>query len=412
MIARIGFLMNLLIGLALLATDSSRSPTFAEMLILTSAAALLVLTDGSTNQRRTMAIERFLTRICTQQQNSKSQTNSLRLSVDDHEGDTCSQRLRKHLERVVGERHPKSSRLHHDHVRDLIAAHLTQMGWDVRLESVTGPHGPGHNVIAEKRGWNEKAGIVIVGAHYDTVQGTPGADDNGIAVAGILTLSELLRHRRLEHTIRLVAWDLEEQQGWGRCLLGSRAMARNIVRAGENVAGVICLEMIGMCDKQRGSQQSIPGLQWLAPDACKQVLARQQRGDFIATVANKKAAILAKAFSQGAASQNLPLVQIVNRGFIRLLRDLRRSDHAPFWDAGIPAIMVTDTSNFRSPFYHTAMDRIEMIDFEFAEKVVMSVAECIDRLERPDGNQRQTSFEKSGIPLSSDADRSCFAQSY
>jgi hypothetical protein len=74
------------------------------------------------------------------------------------------------------------------------------------------------------------------------------------------------------------------------------------------------------------------------------------------------------------------MVQLANTGFVRFLRDLRRSDHAPFWDAGIPAIMVTDTSNFRSPFYHTAMDRIEMIDFEFAAKVVLATAASIQRL--------------------------------
>ena len=81
-----------------------------------------------------------------------------------------------------------------------------------------------------------------------------------------------------------------------------------------------------------------------------------------------------------SAALELSLVLLATTGFVRFLRDLRRSDHAPFWDAGIPAILVTDTSNFRSPFYHTAMDRIEMIDFEFAAKVVLATAASIQRL--------------------------------
>lgn len=185
---------------------------------------------------------------------------------------------------------------------------------------------------------------------------------------GYWALAEILREHSCEHTIRLVAWDLEEQQGFGRCLLGSRQMARNIVKTGEKIIGVICLEMIGMCDDRPGSQQAIPGLHWLAPEVYQQVIARRRRGDFIATVGNTAASELAAQFAECAKLSDLPTVQVTNRGFIRFLRDLRRSDHAPFWEIGVPAIMVTDTSNFRSPFYHTAMDRAEMIDFEFAAK--------------------------------------------
>lgn len=231
-------------------------------------------------------------------------------------------------------------------------------------------------MIAEKRGSREAAGILIVGAHYDTVEGTPGADDNGIAVAGILALAEILQGSQFEHTIRLVAWDLEEQQGFGRCLLGSRQMAENIARAGENILGVVCLEMIGMCDRNPGTQKAIPGLRWFAPDVFQKVKEREWRGDFIAAVGNRIGGRLSTEFARCAESQHLPTVELVNKGLIRLLRDLRRSDHAPFWDAGIPAIMVTDTSNFRSVFYHTAMDRMEMIDFEFAAKVILATANC------------------------------------
>jgi aminopeptidase YwaD len=374
MSARSGFMCALLFGLFLIGIGRTARVGFAEALVLSSATALLLLNETLQSQRRTNAIEQFLTRV---HERVSAPIAPSRLLEEVPMAEEVADRLRFHLNRIIGERHPKTSRQHHDHVRDLIADHFGAMGWDVRVEKVVGPHGPGANVIAERRSSNSSAAVLIVGAHYDTVQGTPGADDNGIAVAGIMALAEILRNDEFEHTIRLVAWDLEEQQGFGRCLLGSRQMARNIVTAHETILGVVCLEMIGMCDHRIGSQQAIPGLRWLAPDVYKQVFARQSRGDFIATVGNTAADELAVQFAESAKRAHLPSVRLTNSGFVRLLRDLRRSDHAPFWDAGIPAIMVTDTSNFRSPFYHTALDRVEMIDFEFAAKVIQATADSI-----------------------------------
>ncbi|MBL8819984.1 MAG: M28 family peptidase [Planctomyces sp.] len=76
-------------------------------------------------------------------------------------------------------------------MRDLVLHHLKECGWDVRLEGFNGSYGLAHNVIAEKRGIGDNPGILIIRAHYDTVKGTPGADDNGVAVAGIMRLGEL-----------------------------------------------------------------------------------------------------------------------------------------------------------------------------------------------------------------------------
>ena len=316
----------LLFGLFLVGIGATSTIGFTEVLVLSSATALLLLADNIQWQRRTIAIEQFLSRI------HDRVTTPVRPSIvldENASADEFADRLKFHLSTIIGERHPKTSRQHHDDVRDLIAKHLSAMNWDVTLEDVKGPHGRGANVIAEKRGWNSSAGILIVGAHYDTVQGTPGADDNGIAVAGVMALAELLQNCDFEHTVRLVAWDLEEQQGFGRCLLGSRQMARNIAATGEKILGVICLEMIGLCDHRSGSQKAIPGLQWLAPDVYKQVFARQGRGDFIATVGNTAASELTSQFAESASSSNLPLVQLANTGFVRFLHDLRRSDHAP-----------------------------------------------------------------------------------
>lgn len=352
---------------------------FGDAVILVSGVGLLILLDNMKWQRRVAALEYYLTKCAPQ---CLGKHDSALLSAPSTELEACSRMLKTHLNAVIGERHPKTSRQHHDQVRDHIARQLRDFGWDVRLEAVKGPHGTGHNVIAERRpaATNQSNEIIIVGAHYDTVTGTPGADDNGIAVAGVLSLAKILQNIDLKHTVRLVAWDLEEQQGWGRCLLGSRTMVRNIKRSGESVIGVICLEMIGLCDHTPGSQQIIPGLRWVAPDVARKSSDRQDRADFIAAVTNLPGQELVKHFTDAAQSRDLPSITLVNKGLVRMIKDLRRSDHAPFWDAGIPAIMLTDTSNFRSPFYHTAMDRIETIDFEFAGNVVLSAADCIRKI--------------------------------
>jgi len=346
--------------------------------ILASGIGMLILVDSMKCQRRVIALEEYLGKSIPK---FRGNVVTESLSPPQTELEACGLMLKTHLDAVIGERHPKTSRQHHDQVRDYIARQLQDSGWEVRLEAVKGRHGMGHNVIAERRplSTENRSDIVIVGAHYDTVTGTPGADDNGIAVAGVLALAKILQNIELKHTVRLVAWDLEEQQGWGRSLLGSRTMVRNIKRCGESVLGVICLEMIGSCDHTPGSQQVVPGLRWVAPSVARQSSDRQDRADFIAAVANPSAQDLLKRFTDAAESRELPSIPLVNRGLIRLIKHLRRSDHAPFWDAGIPAIMLTDTANFRSPFYHSAMDRIETIDFAFAGNVVLSTADCIKK---------------------------------
>lgn len=365
------------VGLSLIMADFDNPLTWPQAMVAASSTLLIALGFNARQSRRLGAIERYLA-IQSRTREAHSQEKDVSVNSTTPAKEVClASDLKAHLSLIVGERHPKTSRKHHDHVRDLIADHMSRLGWSVRLEQVIGLFGIGHNVIAEKKSSNPNAEIVIVGAHYDTVQGSPGADDNGIAVAGVMALGQMLSQNDFEKTVRLVAWDLEEQQGWGKCLVGSRTMAKNCRLAREKIAGVICLEMIGMCDHQEGSQQMVPGMKWVAPKLYNQVLNRGRRGDFIAIVANQPAIDLSQAIADNCEQVELPSVQLVNSGLVKLIRDLRRSDHAPFWDLGVPAVMVTDTSNFRSPFYHTALDRVEMIDFQFAAKTVLACGNAI-----------------------------------
>lgn len=346
-----------------------------DVLQIASCIGLLVLLDARRWKDRIEAVEAYLNQMSRSPQ--KETHCNTRLTNPDEMAE-CRGLLREHLEAIVGERHPKTSPEHHAHVRDYIVQQLKANGWNVRLQPVKGPHGLGYNVIADQGDHcvEGEAGLYIVGAHYDSVSGTPGANDNGIAVAGVLALARLLQKRRPKSRIRLVAWDLEERQGIiPRAFRGSEEMVRQSKRAGESIAGVICFEMIGCCCTSPGSQRVPVGFRWCVPTAFRQLAARGFRGDFIAAAANPAGVQLARQFGAAAENWCLPTIPLVNRGLLRLSGGLRRSDHVPFWDAGIPAVMLTDTANLRAPFYHTPMDRLELIDFQFAASVVLATAD-------------------------------------
>ena len=275
------------------------------------------------------------------------------------------------LARIIGERHIKTSPEHHRATADLIGDTFQNDGFEVREQPVSGPDGLGCNVIGTRAGWKRPERSWIVGAHYDTVIGTPGADDNGIAVAGLLEASRLLSRFRFQETLQLVAWDLEELQGLlGGITLGSRTMAREAKCEGGQIAGVFDLEMIGRARREPRTQSFPIGFGALFPGFVRWAKERQLRGDFIAVVANPRSESIARALEDNARIVDLPIVSILVRGPARLLPDFYRSDHAPFWRHDYPAVMLTDTANFRSQDYHRPTDTIDKIDFDFAARVM------------------------------------------
>jgi hypothetical protein len=213
------------------------------------------------------------------------------------------------------------------------------------------------------------APLLLVSAHYDTVPGTPGADDNGSGTVALLELARRLAGHRLEAELRLLWFDAEETG-----LIGSGAYLRELsAEEASRLIGLINLETIGYTDPRPGSQRMPPGSRALFDPG--------DRGDFLLILGNLGSAGLAQAVSRamqpehGESFRSATFALLPGAGW--LFPDTRRSDHAHFWDAGLPAVMLTDTANLRSPHYHTPGDRIETLDLPFLAAGVRGVERAI-----------------------------------
>ena len=208
---------------------------------------------------------------------------------------------------------------------------------------------------------------VLVGAHYDTKPNTPGADDNASAVAAMLECAKAIAkaHQFGHHQSHcvFVAFNREEDG-----LLGSHDFVENDMPDSWDLKEVHILEMVGYCDHTPGSQGLPKGLP---------VKLEHDRGDFLAIVANRKSNSKLRSVLQTAATYvpGFPVWGLkVFFGLENRFSDLRRSDHAPFWDKGIPAFMWTDTSEFRNANYHLPSDTPETLDYEFLTSVTRLLA--------------------------------------
>ena len=261
------------------------------------------------------------------------------------------ERLQAHLLEVARERDPDRAPAGHAHVADYILRTPSPSQERLREHHRFDYLGRRHeNIVLDLPG-RSAGGFILVGAHYDGVPGSPGADDNGSAIAVLLELASEFAAEPAPRPLRLVAFDLEERA----ISPAARAYAADLHGRREPLHLMIALEMLGYCDPHRpGSQRYAPGLRYFYPD----------RGDFIGLIGNLRAVPpmrrLARALRRSVPCEWLP---VPGRG--HLLPDTRRSDHSPFWDLGYPALMVTDTADLRNPHYHTTGDRLETLDMDF-----------------------------------------------
>jgi Zn-dependent M28 family amino/carboxypeptidase len=271
-------------------------------------------------------------------------------------------RLRAHVAALLGERHPTTAPAALERSKRYLHDQFTAYGLPVALHRFQAFDTTYHNVIATLPPSNPSATgpPLIIAAHYDTVPASPGADDNASAVAVVLEAARALQSKRLAGEVRLIGFCLEEED-----LLGSLAYARELRDRGERIAGAIVLECVGYTSQIPGSQLAPPRLPIPLPPV----------GDFLGVVGNALSGSLAAAVEEAARRHvpELKTISLLVPGNGEVLPDTRRSDHAAFWHYGYPALMLTDTANFRNPHYHSPTDTIETLDFIFMQRVAEAV---------------------------------------
>jgi Zn-dependent M28 family amino/carboxypeptidase len=228
------------------------------------------------------------------------------------------------------------------------------------------------NIVAQRAGGRRKDEIVILGAHYDTVDTTPGADDNASAVAVLIETARLLRDWNPSRTIRFISFACEEPPHFYTGDMGSQVYARECKTRGERIAGMLCLEMVGYYSTAPGSQKIPPGI----PRAIR--WAFPKRGNFLAAVGNMRSWWLTWQFRRGfKRAVQFPLFSIC---LPESIPEIRLSDNSSFWDQGYPALMLTDTSFLRNPNYHLASDTPDTLDYERMAKVTLGVVGAMRRI--------------------------------
>ena len=280
-----------------------------------------------------------------------------------------AERLWADLNALQGERYHPGDR---DRTRKYLRQSLSSVGWQVEEQTFAA----GMNLIAT---WPDSGTPVmskrlLIGAHYDTVLGSPGADDNATGMAALLEIGRIYAG---EPGLELVFFDREEQG-----LEGSLAFATPERIA--TLSGAIVLEMLGFTCQEAGCQ-SYPEFLQRQPES--------DRGEFIAVVGDAEHPELLQAFEE-LQSHNLqdstklaPVFSLAVPLKGILTPDVLRSDHTPFWLRGLGAVLVTDTANLRNPHYHKPEDRIDTLDLDFlaavTQRVVMAIAQLQSSLSSP-----------------------------
>jgi hypothetical protein len=295
--------------------------------------------------------------------------NRIHLSAEEA---ASAERLRRHVDmlaEIIGERHWWKYEIlmaAEKYVRDQLATTglpVTDQPYDVMGKTV-------RNLIAQQRGVRRPEEIVVVGAHYDSISGTPGADDNASAVAGLLEIAHQLSKRKFQRTIRYVSFVNEEPPFYKGQDMGSLQYAELCRQRNDNIVGMINLEMLGYYDDALGSQQYPPLRKWEKH--------LPTRANFIVICSDMASwRLLAKMAWGFRRSVKFPMLPSPSP---RSVAGPGMSDNWSFWECGYPAVMVTDTSFLRNGNYHAQTDRLKTLHIPAMTRVVKGTIGAVARL--------------------------------
>lgn len=273
--------------------------------------------------------------------------------------------------------------------RDYIVESFESLGYKVELERYTvvqrrgfDLYGPEKtlpvvevaNVIAQKQGDTDEK--LILGAHYDTVIGTLGADDNASGVAALLELARLLKDSQHRATIKFIAYVNEEPPYFQTEEMGSFVSAELSAKRREKVLGMISLECIGFFSDAANSQKYPAPLKYFYPD----------QGNFVSFVGNRASRTLVKRSIEAFRRANV--LPSEGASLPEVIREIGFSDQWSYWIRGYKALMVTDTAHLRNPNYHTMQDTADSLDYDRMSRVVEGMLQVSHELAelRSDGS--------------------------
>lgn len=308
-------------------------------------------------------------------------------------------RLRSHVQHLAASpRNGRHAPRGHAAARLYVTDHFTAAGWTVREQpvevrhrvGVTDAKGPrpvwplayyrrltGTNLVAERGPATGPA--LLIGAHLDSVKESPGADDNASGVAVLLELATVLAEMNLSKRVILAALDLEETGHQGAEVLAAEL--------GDQLVGMVCLESVGYYSDVPGSQKLPRRVRSLMKEPGRQLRPNEDRGDFAMIIHRASSTWMAQRWAQAAAA-TAPFLQTmivrdprptgwrgrVLTALLPVLSNLDRSDHAQFWNVGVPAIAITDTGMLRNPNYHRPTDTSDTLDYTRLAAVTAATA--------------------------------------
>jgi Zn-dependent M28 family amino/carboxypeptidase len=279
-------------------------------------------------------------------------------------------RLERTVRELEGPRHPQATPEALVHAESLVADELSTVGLAVERRPFEFRGTTYNNVVARLPGSDPDLPTLLVGAHFDTVSNSPGADDNA---SGIAVLLEVARHATgLEprRSLEFVGFNLEEPQDFvGTYRVGSTRFAREARRRRQRYAGALVLEMVGYTD-HRSSSQTVPPLVFKrVPDS----------GTFLTAVGDGRSRRLLRSFLRSTERHVPGLTLVTYRAILRgfALPLTRLSDNASFWDRGYPSLMITDTAFLRNPHYHMETDSADTLDYPFMGQVARAVLAAV-----------------------------------
>lgn len=292
----------------------------------------------------------------------------------DRQSEILRDALRKHVNALAVDIGPRTPATPYSLVRaaNYITSVFESAGLSVREQNYEYDDQRVTNLLATVPETVGATAYYVVGAHYDTVPSTPGADDNASAVAVMLELARRVRQARLQTPVLFAAFTLEEPPAYLTGHQGSRIFVRSCQSNSDCVFGALILEMVGYT----ATRQHYPFL--------RRWPGYPSQGNFIGIIGNWRSLRFGRFVLSGfRMNEELPVKSLFLPFDGRILPETRMSDHASFWDAGLPALMITDTAFFRNPNYHLPSDTIDTLDFTFMTELVKSLELALMQLPVP-----------------------------